>query len=100
MNKEERFAEAMSELLYDMRNEDLANTIVLDDDGNQIPVDFIDGILEDDKHQKLVKDKIRETIMNTFAWNKNSFNKDEEGEYVYTAPDTYDYAYVIDEFDQ
>jgi len=100
MTKEEKFAIAMSELLFDMRNEDLANTIVLDDDGNQIPVDFIDKILEDDNHQKVMKEKIRETIMNTFAWNPNSFNKDDEGNYVYTAPNTYDYAYFIDDYIQ
>jgi hypothetical protein len=59
MNKIEKFAAAMSELLYEMRIEDLNNTVLLTDDNEQVPVDFIDNILDNSEHTKEIKRRIQ-----------------------------------------
>ena len=100
MTKEKDFAKRMSELLFDMRNEDLANTMVFDDDDQQIPVDFIDGILENPDHINVIKEKIFTSVLVAVSHSPNSFNTDDNGNYVYTAPDTYDHSYVVDHYIQ
>lgn len=88
----------MSALLFDLRNEDLNNSIVLDRDGNQIPTDFVDGIMDDEQHQKAMKEQIRMSVLEAVTQCPSSFNTDDQGDYVYTAPDTYDHSYVIDTY--
>jgi len=87
----------MSELLFDMRSEDLNNTIVLDRDGNQVPTDFIDGILDDPEHAKTMKEQIRMSVLEHVTRDPKYFTHP-DGEYAYTAPDTYDHSYVMDSY--
>lgn len=89
----------MSELLFQMRNEDISGCDVMDDDYNVIPNDFIDGILEDDKHQKAIKEEIRMSVLEAVTRDPKYFTH-EDGEYAYTAPDTYDHSYVVDRYVQ
>lgn len=100
MTNEQKFAIAMSVLLFDMRSEDLNNNLLFDDDGNQIPVDYIDAILDKPKHQEVMKEKIRMSVLEHVTRCPNQYNQDDQGEFHYTAPHTYDHAYVMDEYIQ
>lgn len=88
----------MSVLLYDMRAEDINNTILLDDDNQQIPVDFIDNVLDKQVHQNIIKERIRMSVLEHVMQCPNAYNTDDNGDYTYTAPDTYDHAYLMDAY--
>jgi len=96
-DKLHKFAEHMSQLLLEMREEDLNNSMIITEDGEQIPTDFIDKILDDSVHTAQIKKRIREDIIKTVLPEPLKYFNSEEGEYRYTA-DTYDHAYLVDHY--
>lgn len=104
MNKFEKFALAMSEQLFTMRVEDLVNMILFadSDDSEQIPVDFVDSILDEDVHIAAIKERIRAELLEQVQQCPNYFMQKHMGqgdtqtsEYVYSSV-VYDYAYMVD----
>jgi hypothetical protein len=98
MTKEEKFAEQMSDLLYELRSEDLNNTMLFDSEGQQIPVDFIDKVLESDIHKEQMKLWVRLSVLEGVQ-TVPSLYTNENGEYRYNS-DVYDHAYLIDSYIQ
>jgi len=96
MNKFEKFALAMSVLLFEIRIEDLNNSMLFDDDQKQIPVDIIDGILDDPEHAKAIKEKIRLSVLQDVIARPNEYDMN-GNEYVYSG-DIYDHAYLVDRY--
>lgn len=97
--KAQTFALAMSEQLYQMRVEDLSGgSIILTDDSEQIPQDFIEKIIDDSVHIAQMKKRIHNSIFSAIT-DDNRLYYTELGEYQYNS-DTYDHAYVIDEYVQ
>ena len=98
ITKELKFALAMSVLLFDMRVKDLDNAIIITDDNKQIPVDYIDSILNNVAHAVAIKEQIRMSVLlavNTYP--KTYLNY--KNEYVYGS-NMYAYAYIIDSYIQ
>ena len=91
----------MSDLLWDLRIEDLNNSMLFDDDGNQIPVDFIDKVLDDPEHQKAIKERLRMSVLDDVTANPQKYVEKRTGEdtreYVYSS-DVYDHAYLVDNY--
>jgi hypothetical protein len=102
MNKFEKFAIAMSDLLWDLRVEDINNSMLFDSEGEQIPVDFIDGILDDETHKKAIVEKIRMSVLEDVTARPTAYILKRTGkteEYVYST-DVYDHSYVVDSYVQ
>ena len=101
MNKFEKFALAISVLLYQMRSEDINLNTLFDDDSKQIPVDFIDGILDDPNHIPLIKEQLRLSVLEDVTARPTHYIEkrtgDDTREYVYS-DDVYDHAYLVDEY--
>ena len=97
MNKFKKFALAMSEQLFEMRGEDLVTTILFayPDESEQIPVDFIDGILDEDIHIAAIKERLRVELLEQVQQCPTHFVQDNTGNYVYSV-EVYDYAYLVD----
>lgn len=96
--KEEKFAKDMSVLLYEMRIEDINGTILTDSQNEQIPVDFIDKIIDDPKHADIVKTLIYESVLDAVKAAPRTF-MNAESHYEYTS-DCYDHAYLVDSYVQ
>jgi hypothetical protein len=101
MNKFEKFALAMSVLLFELRIEDINNSVLFDDDGEQIPVDFIDAVLDDPEHQKAIKERLRLSVLEDVTRFPMKYVEKRTGtdtrEYVYST-DVYDHAYLVDNY--
>jgi hypothetical protein len=88
MTKEIKFAKAMSILLFQMRIEDYEGETK----------EFTDRILDNEHHIKMMKNIIYLNILEAVNENPKQFNTDDNGDYKYTAPDTYDFAYAVDTY--
>jgi len=104
MNKFEKFAEAMSEKLYQIKGKDLNNTMIIIDDDRQIPVDFITKILNNDIHCEQIKSLLRMSVLKDVTEFPNKYvqRNNEQGdtvisEYVYSY-DVYKHSYLIDAY--
>ena len=104
MNKFEKFALAMSVLLYEMRGEDINNSMLFDDDGEQIPVDFIDKALDSDIYAEQMKSLLRMSVLKDVTEFPDKYMQKHMGqgdsatsEYVYSS-NVYDHAYLVDEY--
>lgn len=91
--KEIRFAVAMSELLFTMRNESDANV-----DG--VSKEHSDGIAGDPVHIANIKNRIFLAVFNAAINDSDYFETDETGEYTYTPEEVYDYHYEYDNYIQ
>jgi len=89
----------MSELLWDMRLEDISGCTLLDDDDNEIPKEFIDKHLDVPEYQQQMKSLIRFSVLEHVTRDPKYFTHP-DGEYAYTAPDTYDHSYMVDNYIQ
>ena len=99
MNKYEDFALRMSELLFDMRYDDINGvSLTAFDDEIQIPEDYIDKVLDNEKHCTAIKEQIRLSVLLSVETDPRRYNIDGEGHFQYTAPDTYDHAYIMDNY--
>ena len=97
MNKYEDFASRMSELLFDMRLEDIGMSDLTTDDGTEISESYVDKILNDDKHCTAIKERIRLSVLEDVKLSPNKYSFD-NGKYHYTAPNTYYHAYLVDTY--
>ena len=86
----------MSVLLFEMRIEDLNNSMLFDDDQEQIPVDFIDGILDDPEHGVKIKERLRLSVLEDVTARPDEYDMN-GNEYVYSG-DIYDHAYLVDNY--
>lgn len=96
MNKFEKFALAMSMLLFEMRGKDLNNSIILTNTNEQVPVDYIDKMLDDVLHIDAMKEKLRMSVLQDVQDNPDEYDMNGD-EYVYSG-DIYDHAYIVDEY--
>ena len=96
MNKFEKFAVAMSVLLYEMRAEDLNNSMLFDDDQEQIPVDFIDKALDSDIYAEQMKSLLRLSVLKDVTANPDDYDMNGD-DYVYSGK-IYEHAYLVDEY--
>lgn len=87
----------MSNLLYQIRYEDINNSILLDSKNEQISEDFIYKIINDPKHADIMKARIYNSILEAVTQCPNDFLKD--GEYCYKS-NIYDHAYLVDSYVQ
>ena len=104
MNKFEKFALAMSVLLIQVRGEDLNNSMIICDDNQQIPVDFIDKVLNSDIHTEQIKMILRMSVLKDVTECPNKYMQRHSGqgdtatsEYVYSS-DVYEHAYLVDSY--
>ena len=102
MNKFEKFADAMSVLLIQVRGEDLNNSMIICDDNQQIPIDFIDKVLNSDIYTEQIKMLLRMSVLKDVQEFPNKYMQRHSGqgdtatsEYVYSS-DVYDHAYLVD----
>lgn len=98
MNKKiSSFAKAMSELLFDMRSDDIGG-VSLETPTNSVsvPKEFVDEVLNSDEHISGIKCHILNAIGNHLVLNPNDF-KNKRNDYRYT-PDVYDFAYNMDSY--
>jgi hypothetical protein len=97
MTKFEKFAQAMSELLFEMRCEDLVNMILFADvdETQQIPVDFVDSILDEDIHIASIKEYMRLGVLESVQQCPSHYQQDSNGEFLYST-NVYDFAYLVD----
>jgi hypothetical protein len=92
--KKIRFATAMSELLFTMRNESDANV-----DG--VSKERSDEIAGDPVHIANIKNRIFQAIFAQAQYSTDYFETDETtGEYTYTPEEVYDYCYEYDNYIQ
>jgi len=95
MNKIEKFAIAMSELLFDLRYDDAFCTeITCPNTGTVVPDEFKDKILDDEENKKKIKEEIRLDIVHHLTERPDDW-KNDKGEYEYRV-ETFDYAYQVD----
>jgi len=88
--KEEIYAKQMSDLLYEMRCDDIYAC-------TNVPVEYVNDIIDDDEHIRNIKKLIYdEVLIAVNAEPKQHQNND--GEYSYIGGVTYDFAYVIDTY--
>lgn len=89
----QKFAKEMSQILYEMRVEgDFFN-----DSYSEIPDDFIDSIVDDPLHARLIKTRIRNAILRDCAIDPRAFERDDDGNLTYYA-DMYNYCYHVDDY--
>jgi len=98
MTKEEKFANEMSELLFQMRTEDLNGLMIFINNTEQIPVDFIDKIINDPVHFPQIKKRIYATLLEAVK-SKPSDYINEKGNFHYTHK-IYDHAHIVDSYIQ
>ena len=78
MNKYEDFALRMSELLFDMRSEDISGTsLTAFDDTIEIPEDYINKVLDDKKHCTAIKEQIRMSVLLSVQTDPRKYEKDD-----------------------
>lgn len=92
------FAERMSELLFDMRNEDLCNNLDLDQDMTYTE-EYAEKILENEEHVKKIKNLIKISVIAKLGENPLAYVNEKGDDYEYQS-DTYDHAYHMDEYIQ
>lgn len=95
MEREIRFAEDMSTLLFEMRIEDINGSTLTDNEGQVIPDEFINNIIDDENHIPIIKKRIYEAVLAAVIETPNKFYHISEGIYSYTA-ETYDFSYEVD----
>lgn len=98
MTKEEDFANKMSELLFDMRSDDIGMSEVTTDDDRNVPESYVDKVLDDNKHCTAIKELIRLSVLESVTNRPNQYLKDNNGNFEYTAPHTYDHTYAMDNY--
>ena len=91
----EEFAVAMSELLFEMRDNDFDGCDHEDINGKPIPEEFYNKILRDPVQQTIIKERIRMSVLEHVTRDPNYFTQPDGG-FAYTAPDTYDHSYQMD----
>ena len=91
---ERKFSVAMAKLLFNMREKDLANSMIITDDQEQIPLDFINDILNDLTHSAEIVSKIGLMVLEDVLLNPVKY-KDENNNYQYI-PELYEMAYCVD----
>jgi len=96
--KKLKFALAMCVLLFDMRVKDLNNAIINTDDNEQIPVDYINCILNNVAHAVAIKEKIRMSVLAAVETEPKAFLND-NNEYHYNS-NIYAHAYLVDSYIQ
>lgn len=96
MNKFERFANEMSQQLFEMRGEDLITSVIITDDNEQIPVDFIDKILGSDIHIEQMKSLLRMSVLKDVTANPDEYDMN-GNDYVYSGS-IYDHTYLVDAY--
>ena len=89
MNIEEKFAIAMSEQLFEMRIENIFSF------DTEIPVEYINKIIDNPIHIKLIKERIRMRVFGIVTNHPNLYPKDVNGDYEYCSA-VYDHAYELD----
>ena len=106
MKKYERFAVAMSILLFEMRTEDLNDTILYYEDQHGVQKEmlenYIDKALSD--HKETIIERLRLSVLAAVTDSPNNYMQKHSGqgdsatsEYVYSSL-VYDHAYLVDEF--
>lgn len=91
MNKFEKFADAMSKQLYQMR---ISNNILTTDDNREIPETYINKIFSNDIYIKDIKRHLRMSVLNDVTSNPDNYDMCED-EYVYSG-NIYKHACLID----
>lgn len=98
MNKADKFALAMSTLLFEMRiesgmfGEDLAT-----DQGLEVPQDYAIKIVDNTKHAKAIKELIRLSVLFDCTDNPTNYKVNEDGDFMYTT-DVYDHSCLVDTY--
>lgn len=92
------FADRMAELLFDMRNEDMGNNLDLDDD-NTFTEEYADKLLENPEHVKNIKQWIKTSVIAKLGADPTAYVNEAGDDYEYQS-DTYDHAYLMDEYIQ
>ena len=92
------FAERMAEHLFDMRNEDLCNNLDVDDSVTY-DEEYANKILEDPAHVKNIKQWIKTSVIAKLGADPLAYVNDAGDDYEYKS-DTYDHAYLMDEYIQ
>lgn len=102
MNAFERFAIAMSILLYEMRTEDLYPTSLSYEDqhGNNhyIPENYINEVLQDEHHSEVIHERLRLAVLEEVLLSPLKY-ENHKGKLAYNN-DIYDHEYLIDEYIQ
>jgi hypothetical protein len=93
------FANDMSELLFELRDNDITGCDLTDEHDNLIPEDFINRVLREEEHVKTIKERIRVSVLEHVERDPKYFTHP-DGNFAYTAPDTYDHAYHMDGYIQ
>lgn len=88
-----KFAERMSEQLYEMRSEDLPDGTVTFDEK------FLNETLDNPEHVKNIKLWIERSIIAKLGEDPTAYLNDDGDDYEYKY-DTYDHAYLMDEYIQ
>ena len=96
MNKFENFASEMSIQLFEIRIKDLNNSMLFDDDMKQIPVDFIDAILDDNKHAEQITEQIRLSVLEDVTQHPDEYDMNCD-EYVYSG-NIYSHSFIVDRY--
>ena len=91
MNIEQKFAIAMSEQLFQMRAENIFSFDI------EIPIEYINKIIDDPIHIKLMKERIRVRVLEVVTNHPNLYPKDVNGDYMYSS-EVYDYSYELDTY--
>ena len=92
-----KFAARMSEQLFEMRSEDIGDSIAVNDyTFNQ---EYANKILADPKHVKAIKFLIKNAVIAKIGAVPEAYLNHERTEYVY-CDDVYDHAYHMDEYIQ
>ena len=103
MTRYERFAEAMSILLFDMRTEDMSNERTILSyadqygDTKEISQTYIDDILAADIHQKQIKLLLKVSVLAGITQVPSAYVLNKKGEYQYSS-EVYNHAYLLDEY--
>lgn len=87
-NTIEEYAEAMSQLLFEMRIE---SDFITED----VPEEYLNKIVDDPKHQVLIKKRIYDNVLEDAK--RSPDNHKFEGEFGYNT-DTYDFAHAVDAY--
>jgi hypothetical protein len=94
---EKTFAKNMSELLYQMRIESSSGFVCSDENGNDIPEEYAERIVDDSTHSKIMHDTIYNEILRDVADYPENFATDANGILTY-CPETFIYASAIDAY--
>ena len=96
----ERFAEAMSDELFQDRAVDLKTTTIYlqaDHTSDSIPADYVEKVLGSDIHVEQIKLLLRLAVLADVTQNPKRYDKDSEGEYIYSG-DVWEHSYLVDAY--